>query len=173
MARWRVITGGSFLFFRLWGMYGVCPPWKQLRRRPHYWLQCICSHFQRRMGSDPSLSYVSLRLSCVPILKPVLRHFRGAHVALQVANQVCYEKLLVSNSVLNNSACCGLYRSLVNCITSNQSSQVSLNSCRNAFTMVRCIVRDVIDLLVTFRKIGQLLNIVSIAHQYSRLSHHF
>jgi Na+/melibiose symporter-like transporter len=45
----------------------------------------------------------------------------------------------------------GVCRSLVNCITSNQSSQVSLNSCRNAFAMVRCVVYDVTDVLDTFR----------------------
>lgn len=178
MARWRVTTGGSFLFFRLRGMYGLCPSWKQLRRHPYYWLQRICSDLQRRMGSYTSLPYVSLRFFCVPISKLVLRHFRGQRAALQVTNQpylttgsLSWEDIMFSNSVFNNPVCGGFYRSLVNCITSNQSSQVSLNSCRNAFTMVRCLVRDVTEFFDSFRQIGQLPNIVIIAH--SRSSHHF
>jgi hypothetical protein len=142
MAWGRIIVGGSFLFFCLRGMYGVFTSWKRLRLRPHDWLQRICSHFQCRMGSYTSLSYVSFSLlMCASF--PIMVH---VGVLLLETNQSCVIRsilpcgiFVISCNVFSQFIVV-LYRSLVNCITSNQSSQVSLNSCRNAFTMVRCML---------------------------------
>jgi len=61
----------------------------------------------------------------------------GSELCLAVPGQAAWPGAALSQVCRGCSLCVALCRSMVNTLTCNPSSRVALNSCRNAFTMVR------------------------------------